>query len=248
MARRKWQGTAYFDVPEGMKNCIMTVCPGEPRQEGRGFLAIMKAAAEKLDSLVIIDAGDLGYHNFKRLIPRDLALEAARIRSQKWLEMNQPHIDATMGNRCQVVHMSELTGDTAYHERSEIIRDIYNRGNNDVTEWFDYSADLDIKNRGLRFAERGINIEAWAQRENSLDYLCDEYSLRSLMWQKWGLHEIYLGLAVRDPAFFQKHNECSEHDLTIPENHEITVVDLTPAHRLLPRSQRMGSELVRAVA
>lgn len=250
MSRRKWQGIAHFDVPEGMKHCIMTVCPGEPRQEGRGFLALMKAAAAKLDTLIIIDAGDLGFHNFKRLIPQDLALETSRVRSRKWRELNQPHIDATMGSRCQVIPMSELSKDLTYGDRSNLIRAIYDQGNNEVTEWFDYSTNLDIKNRSARFAERGINIEPWAQHENSLDYLCDEYSLRSLMWQKWGLHEIYLGLAVRAPDFFQKYNKSRpDLDLTIPVNHEITVIDLTPAQRLLPRSQRVDfQELRRAVA
>ncbi len=239
MSRRKWQGVAYFEVPEGMKHCIMTVCPGEPRQEGRGFLGLMKAAAEKLDTLIIIDAGDLGFHNFKRLIPQDLALETSRARSRKWRELNQPHIDATMGDRCQVIPMAELSKDSSYDDRSKLIRAIYDQGNNDVSQWFDYSINLDIKHRSARFAERGITIEPWAQRENSLDYLCDEYSLRSIMWEKWGLHEIYLGLAVRAPDFFQKHNMLRpDLDLTIPENHEITVIDLTPAQRLVQFPQK----------
>lgn len=233
MSRRKWRGTAHFEIPEGMKHCIMTVCPGEPRQEGSAFLAIMKAAAEKLDSLIIIDAGDLSYHNFKRFIPRDLALDTARSRSHRWNEMNQTHIDSTMGNRCKVIPMSEISSDESFQMRSDIIRAIYERGNNEVTNWFDYSIDLDIKHRASRLADRGVIIEPWAQKENSLDYLCDEYSMRSLMWEKWKLHEIYLGLAVRDADFFQKHNMVfPDFDLTIPENHEITVDDLTPQHRL----------------
>lgn len=42
-------------------------------------------------------------------------------------------------------------------------------------------------------------IEPWAIKESALDYLCDEYAMRSLMWQKFGLEEIYLGLAVIAP-------------------------------------------------
>lgn len=232
MARRKWRGHAEFELPEGMRCAVMTVCPGEPRQEGQKFLAIMNAAAQKLDQLLIVEAADLGQHNVKRFLPGSLALEFARLRGQKWQEEHQPMIDDTMGKRCTVVPMRAIVGDLSFNDRVAAIRAIYDRGGNPVTSWFDYSADLDVKTRQDRLKDRGVIMEPWAIRANSLDYLCAEYAMRSLMWQKWGLDEIYLGLAVQEPDFFQKENNGDASlDLTIPKVHSIQLKEHIPVLR-----------------
>ena len=60
--------------------------------------------------------------------------------------------------------------------------------------------------------------------------------MRSLMWQRWGLDEIYLGLVVRDPGLFQRYNTARpDLDLSIPPNHEIILTEIVPAP---PQSNR----------
>jgi hypothetical protein len=54
MSRRNWRGFAEFEMPNGQREAIMTVCPGNPDQEGRRFRAIMEAAGAKLDRLYIM--------------------------------------------------------------------------------------------------------------------------------------------------------------------------------------------------
>lgn len=162
-----------------MREAAMTICPGQEQQQGRRFRAIMEKAAEKLDRLVIVNAAGLSYHNFKRLIPGDIRHEGAqalaRIRAANWLTMNKSHIDGTMGSRCRIIDMEEITADETFRERSELIRTIHESGPNEVSAWFDYSTDIDINERGPRLSERnGIILKPDMIAANALDYLCDE--------------------------------------------------------------------------
>ena len=258
MSRRKWRGYATFDVPDN-KIALMTVCPGNPDQEGRRFRAIMEAAGATLDHLYIIQAADLGYHNLKRVVPKNEAADFARFRGEKWTQTHQPAIDEFMKNRCDVIPMSQIVDDSEYETRKELIRNIYNAGNNPVTAWFDYSTELDIETRANRKEKDGVIIEPWAIKESALDYLIDEYAMRSLMWKQFKLPEIYLGLAVTKPDLFQSQNtENSEIDLSIPpvlpiKMHEVTMIhdrrkgmalpveaDLPPYANALGQSLRHG--------
>ena len=81
-----------------------------------------------------------------------------------------------------------------------------------------------------RKAENGVIIEPWAIKENSLDYLCEEYSMRSLMHKQFDLDEIYLGLAVQEHDFFEKLNPNSSIDLTIPQVRPITLTEVKMEH------------------
>ena len=208
----------------------MTVCPGNPLQEGRRFRAIMEAAGAKLDRLTIIEAGDLGYHNLKRLVPKSEARAFARHRGERWVETHKPAIDEYMKGRCEIVPMRTVVADPTYEERTALIRGIYGLGNNPVAQWFDYSVGLDVEARTNRRAGDGVVIEPWAVRESALDYLCDEYAMRSLMRQQYGLDEIYLGLAVTDPDLFQRENSSSSIDLTLPPMRPITLHDVKMVH------------------
>ena len=230
MARRKWRGFAAFDMPQGSKEALMTVCPGNPDQEGSRFESIMQAAGSKLEKLYIIQASELGYHNLKRLVPKGDARSFAIYRGIKWQEDHQAFIDKYMGKRCEVIPMSDVVSSTDHEVRTNLIREIYQRGDNPVTEWFDYSANIDIDTRALRKAKDGIIIEPWAIKENSLDYLCEEYSMRSIMWHKYSLEEIYLGLAVTDSNLFQDQNLDPEIDLTIPRVRAITLHNVQMIH------------------
>ena len=229
MARRNWRGYAEFEAPEG-RHALMTVCPGNPDQEGRRFRAIMEAAGAKLERLYIIEAGDLGYHNLKRLVPKNEAKTFARHRGERWVEAHQPAIDQYMKDRCHIIPMSDIVKDKTYQKRMNLIREIYDRGNNPVSEWFDYSIDLDIQSRARRKARDGVTIEPWAIKESSLDYLCDEYAMRSLMHEQFGLEEIYLGLAVQQHDLFQKENTDAKIDLTIPKVKPIKLQEVKMVH------------------
>ncbi len=208
----------------------MTVCPGNPEQEGRRFRAIMEAAGAKLDRLIIVEAGDLGYHNLKRLVPKSEAKAFARLRGERWLETHQPAIDEYMSGRCEIVPMREVVSDNSYERRIELIKAIYARGCNPVTQWFDYSLDLDVESRAARRAKIGVLIEPWAIRESALDYLCDEYAMRSLMREQFGRDEIYLGLAVTDAELFQRENFDREIDLRLPQVRPITLREVKMVH------------------
>ncbi|MBU2527601.1 MAG: hypothetical protein KKC03_13470 [Bacteroidetes bacterium] len=217
-------------MPSGAREAIMTVCPGNPEQEGRRFRAIMEAAGAKLDRLTIIEAGDLGFHNLKRLVPKNEAAAFARYRGERWVEAHKPAIDEYMAGRCQIVPMREIVDEPTYKDRIELIRQIYDRGDNPVSHWFDYSLGLDIESRAERRAKDGVLIEPWAIRENALDYLCDEYAMRSLMRQRFGLDEIYLGLAIADPDLFQRENPRPEIDLRLPPVRPITLHEVQMVH------------------
>ncbi len=230
MSRRKWRGFATFDMPAGSKDALMTVCPGNPEQEGSRFESIMQAAGAKLEKLYIIQASELGYHNLKRLVPKGDARSFAIYRGLKWEEEHKSFIDRYMGKRCEVIPMSEIISGADHDERTKLIREIYDRGGNPVTEWFDYSANLDIETRLSRKEKEGVTIEPWAIKENSLDYLCEEYSMRSIMWQKFQLEEIYLGLAVTQHDLFQEENNRSDIDLTIPKVRPITLRNVKMVH------------------
>ncbi len=232
MARRRWRGYADFEMPsDGRKEALMTVCPGNPDQEGRRFRALMEAAGAKLDRLYIVNANDLGYHNLKRFLPKNEAKSFASYRGECWLRDHQPAIDEYMAGRCEVIPMSEIVGkEPTYEERIQLIHDIYNRGNNPVTSWFDYSADLDIESRSARRAKDGVIIEPWAIKESSLAYLCDEYAMRSIMWKQFGLEEVYLGLAVTQHDLFQVENQKPEIDLTIPKVRAVTLQEIKMVH------------------
>lgn len=208
----------------------MTVCPGNPLQEGRRFRAIMEAAGAKLDRLTIIEAGDLGYHNLKRLVPKSEARAFARHRGERWVEAHRPAIDEYMKGRCEIVPMRAVVADPTYEERIARIQGIYERGDNPVSHWFDYSIGLDIESRANRRADDGVFIESWAARESALDYLCDEYAMRSLMRERFGLDEIYLGLAVTDPVLFQRENKNPSIDLTLPSVRAITLHEVRMVH------------------
>ena len=230
MSRRRWRGYASFEMPNGQTEAIMTVCPGNPDQEGKRFKAIMEAAGAKLDRLYIIEAAELGFHNLKRLIPKNDARSFAKFRGQQWLANHQDHIDEFMQGRCEVIPMADIVNGTDHDDRIELIREMYHQGGNQVTEWFDYSVDLDVESRSRRKAENGVIIEPWAIKENSLDYLCEEYSMRSLMHEKFGLNEIYLGLAVQEHDFFQRLNTHPEIDLTVPQVRPITLTEVKMEH------------------
>ena len=230
MSRRRWRGFAEFEMPNGQTEAIMTVCPGNPDQEGKRFRAIMEAAGAKLDRLYIIEAAELGFHNLKRLIPQNDARSFAKFRGQQWQTNHQEYIDEFMGDRCEVIPMADVVNGTDHEDRIQLIRDMYHQGDNHVTRWFDYSADLDVESRSRRKAENGVIIEPWAIKENSLDYLCEEYSMRSLMHKQFGLDEIYLGLAVQEHDFFEKLNPSSSIDLTIPQVRPITLTEVKMEH------------------
>src|SRR5690606_38943653 len=131
-------------------------------------------------------------------------------RGTQWQLNHQEHIDEFMAGRCEVIPMAEIVKGSNHEERIQLIRDMYRQGDNAVSKWFDYSTDLDIETRSTRKAENGVIIEPWAIKENSLDYLCEEYSMRSIMNEHFGLDEIYLGLAVQEHDFFQKLNKHPE--------------------------------------
>ena len=231
MSRRKWRGFAEFNMPgDGRKEALMTVCPGNPDQEGRRFRAIMEAAGATLDRLYIVNASDLGFHNLKRFVPKNEAHAFARLRGENWFAEHAPAIDEYMKGRCEVIPMREIVADSSYEERIALIRGIYDRGQNPVTEWFDYSANLDIETRAARKERDGVTIQPWAIKDSSLAYLCDEYAMRSLMWKKFALEEIYLGLAVTQHDLFQRENSHPEIDLTIPKVQPITLNEVKMVH------------------
>lgn len=231
MSRRKWRGFAELDMPsDGKKEALMTVCPGNPDQEGRRFRAIMEAAGAKLDRLYIVNASDLGYHNLKCFVPKNEARAFARLRGENWFAEHKSAIDEYMEGRCDVIPMREIVSDSSYEERIALIRAIYDSGSNPVTEWFNYSADLDINTRAARKEKDGITIQPWAIKDSSLAYLCDEYAMRSLMWKQFGLEEIYLGLAVTQHDLFQRENSNPDIDLTIPKVQPITLQEVKMTH------------------
>jgi hypothetical protein len=215
--KRNWRGYAEFELPEGQREVLMTVCPGNPEQEGRRFRAIMEAAGNKLDRLYIIEAGDLGYHNLKRLVPKSEAQAFARHRGERWVEAHLPAIEEYMKGRCEIIPMRDVVADETYQERIALIKAMYEQGNNPVADWFNQSIDVNVANLGERKAKDGVIIEPWAIKESALDYLCDEYAMRSLMWQKFGLEEIYLGRSITDSELFQRENTNPYIDLTIPK-------------------------------
>lgn len=232
MGHRNWRGFADFNMLSvNGTEAIMTVCPGNPEQEGRRFRTIMELAGAKLTRLHIIEAGDLGYHNLKRFVPKDQALAFARFRGQQWVETHQGDIDRYMSGRCEIIPMQSIVDNTNHQERIELIKAIYNQGDNPVTDWFDYSIGLDIETREKRKEKSGVIIEPWAIKESALDYLCEEYSMRSLMLEKYGLKEIYLGLAVTQQDLFQKENKTrADINLTIPEVCPITLHEVKMVH------------------
>jgi len=231
MAGKKWRGFADFQTPENQNEAIMTVCPGNPDQEGSRFNAIMEAAGRQLTRLFIIQAGDLGFHNLKRFNPKSEAAMFARIRGERWQEIHQPTINKHMSGRCEVIPMANIISDTSFPERVALIKDIYERGNNSVTDWFNDSANYNNPARMKRMQEKGGSVEEWALRSDSLDYLCDEYAMCSLMWKRFSLEEIYLGRAVNQHDFFQRENtERPEIDLTIPKVLPITIHSVQMKH------------------
>ncbi len=230
MANSKWRGYAEFDTA-GDTEAIMTVCPGNPDQEGSRFNAIMEAASQKLRHLYIIQAGDLGFHNLKRLVPQNEARTFANVRGQKWYTTHQPMIDRHMAGRCEVIPMANIISDPSYKDRVELIRKIYARGNNSVSSWFNDSANYNNPTKSKRWSEKGVLIEEWALKQDSLDYLCDEYAMRSLMWKRFGLREIYLGRAISDPELFQRENtERADINLTIPAVCSIALQQVEMVH------------------
>ena len=231
MARRNWRGYAEFNMPgDGRREALMTVCPGNPEQEGRRFRAIMEAAGAKLDRLYIIEAGDLGYHNLKRLVPKNEASAFARYRGERWVDAHQPAVEEYMKGRCEIIPMRDVVADGGYEERIALIRAIYDRGDNPVTKWFNGSIELNALNSARRKVKNGVIIEPWAVRESALDYLCDEYAMRSLMWRQFGLEEIYLGRAVSQHDLFQRENPKPEIDLTIPKVRPIGLREVRMVH------------------
>ncbi len=243
MGSRNWRGYADFNMLAlNNSEALMTVCPGNPDQEGRRFRAIMEAAGSMLSRLYIIQAGDLGFHNLKRFVPKDQALSFARFRGEKWVETHQDDINRYMSGRCEVIPMNEIIDGTDHQERIDTINDIYNKGNNPVTEWFDYSISLDIETRTNRRKKDGVTIEPWAIKESSLDYLCEEYSMRSLMLEQFSLKEIYLGLAVTQSDLFQKENTSRpDINLTLPEVcpinlHEVKMIHVRKTGNSIPEN------------
>ena len=81
-----------------------------------------------------------------------------------------------------------------------------------------------------RKAKDGVLIEPWAIKESALEYLCDEYAMRSLMRERFGFDEIYLGLAVTQADLFQRENPKPEIDLTLPTVRPITLHDVKMVH------------------
>lgn len=241
--KRKWRGYATFDMRAGQTEAIMTVCPGNPDQEGRRFRAIMEAAGAKLERLTIIEAGDLGYHNLKRLVPKNEAKAFARYRGERWVEAHTAAIEEYMPGRCEVIPMRDIVNAPSYQRRIDLIRTIYQRGGNSVMDWFNNSIEGDLRRRGDRKQKDGVIIEPWAITESALDYLCDEYAMRSLMWKRFGLPEIYLGRAVYECDLFQKENPEPEIDLTIPDVRKITLHEVQVHHvKKLGRSVAANDE------
>jgi hypothetical protein len=231
MGNKKWRGFAEFQTPENQNEAIMTVCPGNPDQEGSRFNAIMEAAGRQLTRLFIVQAGDLGFHNLKRFNPKSEAAIFARVRGERWEEIHQPIIDKHMAGRCEVIPMSEIVCDITFPDRVALIKGIYKRGNNSVTDWFNNSANYNNPARMRRMQEKGVVVQEWALQADSLDYLCDEYAMRSLMWKRFSLEEIYLGRAVNQHDFFQRENtESPEIDLTIPKVRPITIHTVQMKH------------------
>lgn len=220
MSHKKWKGQATIDLPENVDQCVMTVCPGSPDQRGQKFKATMQAAAQRLDRLVIILASDLDEHNLKRMIPANEALDFARLRGKNWMALHAEMVIKEMGNRVKIVPMAELTtGD--FKERETLLHTLYQDGG-PVTEWFDYSADLNADDLIERKLSKGVHIERWALKQNTIDYLCAEYAMKSKSWERFGLPEIYPGMVVHDPDFFQKQNTSRpDLDLTIPTVYSI---------------------------
>lgn len=247
--KRNWRGYAAFDIPDGQREALMTICPGNPEQEGRRFRAIMEAAGAKLDKLYIVEAGDLGYHNLKRLVPKSEAKAFARNRGDRWLDAHMGAIEEYMGARCEVIPMRDIVTAPSYEQRNALIRAIYDNGDNPVAAWFDYSIGLDIESRARRKEKDGVIIEPWAIRESALDYLCDEYAMRSLMWKRFGLPEIYVGLAVQQHDLFQNANLKPDVDLTIPKVFEISLHEVKMQHvEKLGRSVPANDEEIPAYA
>jgi hypothetical protein len=239
MAGKKWRGFAEFTTPENQNEAIMTVCPGNPDQEGSRFNAIMEVAGRQLSRLFIIQAGDLGVHNLKRFNPKSEAAVFARIRGERWQEIHQPTIDKHMARRCEVIPMADVVSDPSFPDRVALIKEIYTRGDNRVTEWFNNSANYNNPARMKRMQEKGVTVEEWALKADSLDYLCDEYAMRSLMWKRFGLEEIYLGRAVNEHDFFQRENfNRPDIDLTIPKVRPITIQSVQMVH-----DKRIGRSL-----
>lgn len=231
MAGKKWRGFADFQAPENQNEVIMTVCPGNPDQEGSRFNAIMEAASQQLTRLFIIQAGDLGFHNLKRFNPKSEAAIFARVRGDRWQEIHQPIIDKHMTGRCEVIPMADVVSDCSFPDRVALIKSIYRRGGNRVTDWFNDSANYNNPARMKRMQEKGVTVGEWALQSDSLDYLCDEYAMRSLMWKRFGLEEIYLGRAVNEHDFFQRENISKpEINLTIPKVRPITIHSVQMAH------------------
>lgn len=231
MSGKKWRGFAMFCLPENQDEAIMTVCPGNPNQEGARFNATMEAAGASLTRLFIIQAGDLGFHNLKRFNPRNDAALFARIRGERWQETHQRIVDKHMGPRCEIIPMADIVSDSSFLDRVSLIRNIYARGNNRVTDWFNDSANYNNPTRMERMRKKGVRIEEWALKADSLDYLCDEYAMRSLMWKQFHLPEIYLGRAVEEHDFFQRENtEKPDTDLTIPPVIPIDIQRVMMAH------------------
>lgn len=208
----------------------LTVCPGSPDQRGQKFKATLEAAARRLDRLVIILASDLDEHNLKRLVAANEALDFARVRGANWLALHADTAREAMGKRVDIVPMADLTGGD-FREREALIKSMYERGG-PVTTWFDYSADLNAEDLYGRKSKKGVMIEKWALKQNTLDYLAAEYAMKSKSWERFGLPEIYPGMVIHDPHFFQSENTARpELDLTIPTVYPIQLVE-DPKHRL----------------
>ncbi len=229
--RPKWRGYAEFVMPDGIRRAMMTVCPGNPKQEGQRFRVTLEAAAAKLDHLYIIEAGELGFHNLKRLVPKNEARAFAIYRGQNWQAAHRPYIEEFMPGRCEILTYNDIIQSTNHSERVAIIRDIYERGHNAVSDWFNDSINADLDRRTERKAKDGVFIESWAMRESALDYLCDEYAMRSIMWERFGLPEIYIDRAVYEPGLFQAQNSIRlDIDLTIPPVCPIKLVEVDMVH------------------
>lgn len=250
MPRRKWRGTADFNVPAGVTEGLMTICPGQQQQQGSRFRAIMETAAAKLDRLYIVDASALSAHNFKRLLPRDIAMEGAKrladLRSENWRAMNLPAIEDTMGARAALIPMAEFAGDASFDDRVAVIREICTRPGNAASDYFAEGVRIDLAARGPRLRGAGLWLADEVIRESDLDYLASEYAMRSLMWRRWKLPEFYLGRAAGDPEMFQRENDVRpDLDLRFPPLHPITLQEVTPVHdRRLgrPRNAAPGAD------
>ncbi len=67
--------------------------------------------------------------------------------------------------------------------------------------------------------------------------------MRSLMWQRFGLEEVYLGLAVTQHDLFQRENPNPDIDLTIPkvrpvDLHEVKMVHVEKLGRSVPANDQ----------